>query len=493
MSPRPEPAPEPEPGRGRRLLPRGLGSRLVAGFLLVAALSALTTAALTFRQARAALLDRAQQDAVAALRGQVDALAPDLPARPDDADLRALTLQLNRSAGPRAWDTAAVYGDRRPVTADPPSPVLPADLPRAARHARTALTQRFTHHGGPWLAIALPVTSADRPSEPSGLVVYASFPLDAEKREVDALVVAARAGALPVALAAVVPALLVARGVLRPVRRLRAAAEEVARGDLDTRIRVGGDDELAELGRTFNTMASALQRDAETLRGMEASARRFAADVSHELRTPLAAMTAVTEVLDEDAASSGLEPETAEALTMVADETRKLVRMAEDLMEISRFDAGAARLDPDDIAVAELLRKTLALRQWQGRVETSVSPPGLRARLDPRRVDVVLANLVGNSLRHAGPRARVRVDVRGDAARVVFTVTDDGPGIPPELLPYVFDRFAKADAARTRSEGSGLGLAIAQENARLHGGTLTAANSPSTGAVFTLTLPTPPP
>ncbi|MCI3935527.1 sensor histidine kinase [Streptomyces sp. AN091965] len=472
----------------RRLLPRGLRTRLVVAFVLVSALSALTTAALTFRQARAAILDRAQDSAVHDLRTQVDSLAPDLPASPTGADLRALVLQLDRANGARGWRTAAAFDGRAPVTVTGPAPALPARLRAAGGAARGAVVQRFHHDGTPWLAIALPVTLGEEPSRPSGLVVYASFSLASQRRDVDALVSAARAGVVPVVILSAVPALLAARRVLRPVRRLRSAAEGMAAGALDTRITVVGDDELADLGATFNTMAATLQADAATLRSMEAKARRFAADVSHELRTPLAAMTAVTGVLDADAAAGDLRPETAEALALVADEIRRLGRMVEDLMEISRFDAGAAALHLDEIDVGELVRKTLGLRHWQDQVAVDV-PTGLRARLDPRRVDVVLANLVGNALRHGGPSVPARVRARAVGDTLVLTVTDAGPGIPENVLPHVFDRFTKGDAARARSEGSGLGLAIAAENARLHGGTLTAANAPGGGAVFTLTLP----
>lgn len=477
-------------GRGvrRRRLPAGLRTRLVVTFVLVSALSALTTAALTFQQARTAILQRAQDNAVRELRAQVDSLAPDLPARPTAADLRALTVQLDRAGGARGWRVAAAYRDGTLVTARRPAPALPAGLTDRAARATTALVQRYHRQGEPRLAVALPVSVADHPTRSSGLVVYATFSLTAQEQDVGSLVRAARAGALPVVLASLIPALLAARRVLRPVRRLRSAAESMATGDLDTRIRVTGHDELADLGGAFNTMAATLQADAATLRSMEAKARRFAADVSHELRTPLAAMTAVTGLLDGDAASGHLGPETSEALTLVADETRKLAHLVEDLMEISRFDAGAARLDLDEIDVGELLRKTLALRHWQDRVAVD-APEGLRARLDPRRIDVVLANLTGNALRHGGPKAVVRIRARADSARLVLAVHDGGPGIPEELLPHVFDRFTKGDTARTRSEGSGLGLAIAAENARLHGGTLTAANAPEGGAVFTLTLP----
>ena len=159
----------------------------------------------------------------------------------------------------------------------------------------------------------------------------------------------------------------------------------------------------------------------------------------------------------------------------------------ENLIELSRFDAGRAALRLDDrVDLAAAIPATLAARGWTDQVTTSL-PPGLTADLDRRRLDVIVANLVGNALRHGG--APVLVEAGGDAGWVTVTVTDGGPGLPSEIAPYVFERFYKADAARARSEGSGLGLAIAMENARLHGGTIEAGNGPTAGAVFTLRLP----
>ncbi|MFG6196970.1 ATP-binding protein [Nonomuraea sp. JJY05] len=467
---------------------RGLRAQLVLVFLLVSAISALTAAAITYRQGHTAIVERAQADVLKELRAHLTSRTPDLPAEPAEADLRKLARQLDLAAGTRGWHTALSYRGGPLVAAGEQAPPLPPRLRGQAATARTALAQRFHHAGTPWLAVALPVTAAARPHGPPPLVVYASLSLASQQQDVDSLAAAARAGALPVVLASIVPALLAARRLLRPVRRLRAAAEWVAGGSLDTRVSVTGDDELADLGRTFNTMAATLQADAAALRDMEARARRFAADVSHELRTPLAAMAAVTEVLDADAASGRLAPLTAEALQLVSDETRKLTRLVEDLIEVSRFDAGAAVLNLDEVDLGEFIAKTLDLRHWHGRVRTD-APPGLRARLDPRRVDVILANLVGNALRHGGPAVSVLIQVRAGVDQIAITVSDDGPGIPADLLPHVFDRFTKGDAARTRTEGSGLGLAIAAENARLHGGTLTAANAPRGGAILTLTLP----
>jgi two-component system sensor histidine kinase MtrB len=157
-----------------------------------------------------------------------------------------------------------------------------------------------------------------------------------------------------------------------------------------------------------------------------------------------------------------------------------------DLIEVTRFDAGSAALALDDVDVAEAVGATLRARGWLTEVAAELTP-GVRARLDPRRLDVIVANLVGNALRHGAPPVTVRLTAEPDWLTV--EVTDEGPGLDPEVLPRVFDRFYKADTARSRSEGSGLGLAIAWENAKLHGGTLTAATRPHGGAVFTARLP----
>jgi len=288
--------------------------------------------------------------------------------------------------------------------------------------------------------------------------------------------------ALPVAVAV---ALLAARQVLRPVRALNTAASQLGRGRLDVRLRTTGSDELAQLVTTFNNTAAELQRTVGTLQAMEADARRFVADVSHELRTPLAAMNAVTDVLDEDAGQ--LPADTAVAARLVSAETRRLTRLVQDLIEISRFDAGRAELRREELDVAAAVADSLAARGWEhGAGLVTELPAGIAAALDRRRLDIVVANLVGNAMRHGAPP--VEVVLRAEDGDVVLTVTDHGPGIPEEVLPAVFDRFTKADTARARSEGSGLGLSIARENARLHGGDIVAANT-GTGARFELRVP----
>ncbi|WP_225882062.1 sensor histidine kinase [Streptomyces aureocirculatus] len=468
--------------------------RLVVAFLLAAAFGALLTAGLTYHRGRAAILERTESTAVADLRAQLDSLAPELSFPPRAEDLRALTVQLDRAGGSRGWHATAAYRDGEPVSAAPEPPPVPSSLRAAVRHRHGAAYERIERGGRPWLVVGMPVAYADDGGragdrgELSGLTVYTSFPLDDDAADIDALVTAAQAGAVPALALAVVPALFAARSVLRPVRRLRSGAESIAGGELGTRLDAEGRDELADLTRSFNAMAATLEKDDAELRRMEAGARRFAADVAHELRTPLAAMAAVTEVLDEDAASGVLPADTADAVRLISEETRSLARLVEDLMEVSRFDAKAAPLDVVETDLRTLVTKTLHLRGWADdeRVVADLPEP-VPVRADPRRVDVVLANLIGNALRHGRPP--VTVAARAEDGLAVVTVTDHGPGIPEDVLPHVFERFFKAEEARTRSQGSGLGLAIAHENALLHGGTLSAADTPGGGAVFTLALP----
>jgi two-component system sensor histidine kinase MtrB len=232
-------------------------------------------------------------------------------------------------------------------------------------------------------------------------------------------------------------------------------------------------------------MAARLELNVDELRRMEANSRRFVADVSHELRTPLTAMTAVTEALDEEAVT--LDGDAAIAARIVSTETRKLRQLVDNLIEISGFDAGAAALRLEEADIAMVVSATLAARGWTEAVKTDI-PSGVLAELDRRRIDVIVANLVGNALKHGASPVVVELAAL-TADELTLTVTDSGTGLAPDIVPYVFERFYKADSARTRSEGSGLGLAIAWENARLHGGELAAGNSPDGGARFSLRLP----
>ncbi|MFI0982409.1 ATP-binding protein [Streptomyces sp. NPDC021093] len=475
----------------RRAWAFGLRTRLVLAFLLVAAVSAGTTAALTYREARSALLKTAQDTAVSSFRDHVQQTGFGLPVQAEG--MEEVLRDIARKGKPRPWVVFAEYGSVRASSGTSPvSTVITPQLRQAARANPRGSFERVVKDGVPYLTIAMPTVFKTGPQGvlPTGLVLYAVMRMSDEQINVDALLTAARDGALPGLAVALLPGLLAARSVLRPVRELRQAARSMGSGRLDTRIRVRGNDELADLAHTFNESAGSLEHSVRELRRAEARARRFASDVSHELRTPLAGMLAVTEVLDEDA--DRLDSDTARAVRLISSETGKLAVLVEDLIEISRFDAHAAALNTDELDAAEAIRKTLANRHWtDGRVRAEL-PDGIRVRLDPRRFDIVVANLVGNALRHGGAPVTVRLHSGTDSGGVPVLVTevaDSGPGIRPEVLPHIFDRFYKADAARTRSAGSGLGLAITLENVKLHGGTVRAGNRPEGGAVFTVEIP----
>ncbi|WP_034521309.1 sensor histidine kinase [Actinomadura rifamycini] len=504
----------------------GLRARLAAAFLAVALLASVLASGISYVLYRRMVLDRAQDAALADVRRTLAQQVPvELPPDAEHLVGERLVAALTGDPGTRrvvgvtatgstgSGDTDAVAASeagapnvRRAVAVAvrPAGPVTVPDpgvlhVPVTEEFARRALHgtvyRRIVRDGDPYLLVgAHPTgyrTTVTEPERTTPPMVFVSVDLG---READDLRLFSRALLIAdgAALAgALVLALLATRGVLRPVRRLGAAARALGAGDLDTRVDVRGRDELADLARTFNGTAEALERTVTELRAMDAASRRFVADVSHELRTPLTSMVALTGMLAEDAAAApGAAPEDGRAARLVAAETRRLGRLVEHLIEISRFDAGAAALVLDDVDVAEAVADALDARGW--RDEAAVAgPDGLSARLDPRRFDVVLANLVGNALAHGRPPVAVRYGPRARDGRagVEVTVTDHGPGLPAGLDDAIFDRFVKADAARAASEGSGLGLSIARENARLHGGTLEARNGTAGGAVFVLWLP----
>ncbi|MGK5500402.1 ATP-binding protein [Streptomyces sp. URMC 125] len=470
--------------------------RLVVVFALVALVSAVAVSGIAYWINRDAVLTRAQNAALNDFRESLGENAGALPRTPacdavqGAADTMAGSTQRYEvvlTAGQRDGSVCTASSDPEFSLGDVP------DALRAAVARKRPLKgpnkaeyhmywQRITLEGEPYLVSGAKVIGGG----PTGYMFKSLAP---ERDDLNSL---AWSLAIATALALIGSALLAqaaATTVLRPVQRLGDAARRLGEGKLDTRLRVSGTDELAELSRTFNDAAAALEKRVAELSAREESSRRFVADMSHELRTPMTAITAVTEVLEEEADS--LDPMIAPAVKLVVSETRRLNDLVENLMEVTRFDAGTARLVLDDVDVADQVTACIDARAWLDAVELDADR-GIMARLDPRRLDVILANLIGNALKHGGSPVRVSVRTGTSAAgeeELVVRVADNGPGIPEEVLPHVFDRFYKASASRPRSEGSGLGLSIAQENAHIHGGGITAENAPGGGAVFTLRLP----
>jgi two-component system sensor histidine kinase MtrB len=285
---------------------------------------------------------------------------------------------------------------------------------------------------------------------------------------------------------------LVTRQVVTPVRMARRVAERLAAGMLQERLRVTGDDDLARLATSFNQMASNLQRQIRQLEELSRVQRRFVSDVSHELRTPLTTVRMAGDVLYD--ARDGFDGGTRRAAELLQTELDRFEGLLADLLEISRFDAGAAVLDLDDVNLVDVAHRvvdsTRPLADQHGvRVRVEAPRRPCLAEADVRRVERIVRNLVTNSLDHA-EGGDVVVRVAGDQHSAALTVRDRGVGLAPGESAMVFNRFWRADPARARtSGGTGLGLSISLEDTHLHGGWLQAWGRPGEGALFRLTLP----
>jgi two-component system sensor histidine kinase MtrB len=278
-------------------------------------------------------------------------------------------------------------------------------------------------------------------------------------------------------LAALIGAVL-ARSTLRPVAEASDAARSLAEGLLETRLPVGGQDEFGAWAEAFNEMAAALEAKISALSAAQARERRFTADVAHELRTPLTALVGEASLLEqhlEAMPDAGRRP-----AELLIEDVGRLRTLVEDLMEISRLDAGAESIHTEEVDLGQLVSAVLRSRGWEDQVELAAD--GVVVTSDPRRLEGIVANLVGNAIAHGGGGG-VFVRVAEDSVEVA----DEGPGIDPEHLPHLFERFYMADASRS-GKGTGLGLAIAQENARLLGGRIEVWSEIGKGSRFTLRL-----
>lgn len=284
---------------------------------------------------------------------------------------------------------------------------------------------------------------------------------------------------------------LISMQVLQPVRAARRAAERLAAGHLEDRMAVVGTEDQASLATSMNHMAEQLARKISELEGLSLVQQRFVSDVSHELRTPLTTVRMAAEVLH--ANRSSFDPLTARSAELLATELDRFEALLTDLLEISRFDAGAAVLALDYVDLAALVTEEVAAVEPLGEefgTELQLdAPTDCRAEVDARRIRRIVRNLLTNAIEH-GERRPISVAVRGDADVVAIAVRDHGVGLTQAQSELVFDRFWRADPARARRlGGTGLGLSIALEDARLHGGLLSVWGGPGRGAQFVLTLP----
>jgi len=269
------------------------------------------------------------------------------------------------------------------------------------------------------------------------------------------------AGVAAASLLAIAVILTLFRRVFAPVEELTLGARSLAGGRLDTRVRVRGDDEVAELASAFNSMAEALERN-------EKARRNMVSDVAHELRTPLTSIRAQLEAVQD-----GVMTADAKWLASIEEDAATLARLVDDLQQLSLAEAGQLRLELEDVEVAELVERAWGAGvppAWRAGSPPSI-PRGMIVRVDVRRMVQVLRNLLVNAATHANSAIDVSASRAGN--RIEIRVIDDGPGVPPEHAGRIFDRFYRADPSRSRATGgAGLGLAIAKELVELHGGTI---------------------
>jgi len=322
--------------------------------------------------------------------------------------------------------------------------------------------------------------------------LYFVFPL---QREQQTLAVVGRTFALGgVALVLLLGAVayVVTRLVVDPVRRAALVAERLSSGRLHERMRAHGEDDIARLGKSFNAMADSLQKKIRQLEDLSRVQQRFVSDVSHELRTPLTTIRMAGDLIHDT--RHDFDPSVARSAELLHNEIDRFESLLSDLLEISRFDAGAAALDVEatDLraTLGRAIESTAALAARRGSSLDVIPTDGpCVAEIDPRRVERILRNLVANAIEYGEGRP-VTVQLGVNLNAVAVSVRDKGVGLRPGEAALVFNRFWRADPARARtSGGTGLGLAISREDARLHGGWLHAWGEPGVGSCFRLTLP----
>jgi two-component system, OmpR family, sensor histidine kinase MtrB len=284
----------------------------------------------------------------------------------------------------------------------------------------------------------------------------------------------------------------VLRSVTIPIGEAADTSAKLAAGQLEVRLPVRGEDELATLGRSFNAMADSIESQIKELADLSLVQQRFVSDVSHELRTPLTTIRLAADMINDQRAE--FDPATARAAELLNAQVQRFEVLLTDLLEISRYDAGSVQLELEPTSLAHLAEDVIAsmqqLADQHGTDIRLVAPGGYSpVEMDPRRVRRVVRNLLGNAIEHGEGRPIV-ITVDSDQQAVALGVRDFGLGMRPEDVDRVFDRFWRADPSRTRTiGGTGLGLSIALGDARLHGGELAVWSELGRGSNFVLTLP----
>ena len=459
---------------------RSLRTRLAVTLVLLVTLTVALIGIGVYAFVEASLRDRLVADARQQADFNLSVLLPAVDPPPADAEAFGASGLPEQFRLRGEAEVIADFGDGVPW--------IPARLPAALDDISPALRDIVARGelGFAWQAVDGDPALVIGGRQATGPALYFVFPARAVEDALAQLRLGLLVGGLLAILLALVTSGRTARGILRPVTAGALAARRIADGDLDARVPAGGTVEMARWAGDFNRMADSLQATVTRLEAAEGQNRRFVADVTHELRTPLTALVAAASLLE--GSLDGLPPDGRRAAQLLVSDVRRLRTLVDDLLEISRFDAAAEQPSIQAIDLGRLVTAVVAARHPAAAVVLPVQPVVVDS--DPRRLERILGNLLDNARAHA-PGASVEVSLTPIAGGAVVVVADRGPGVAPDALPHLFERFWKADPSRgaTGAGSSGLGLAIAAEHAALLGGSLRARNRPGGGLIVALSIP----
>ena len=463
--------------RRPRFLPRlGLRARITIAFSVGALFLSALLAAGTWGFTRQNQLDQRSSSATTLTVSNAEDIAQGISSGTPQPNLNELLQSLPRPTG--AHPILLYGGDWYPLDTAYGPDSLPDELVKVVEGGNDA-RMRYTYRGDVYLAVGVNLdTDVDA-------AYFEVVSLDELEQTLETLGLSLIAAGLVTTVWGAFLGWWAARRVLRPLKRVGAAAEDIARGDLATRVEASDDPDLASLATSFNEMAVALEQRIER-------DTRFASNVSHELRSPLTTLSASITVLENHREDM---PERARAaLDLMVADVNRFRQLIEDLLEISRFDAGVMHLDLYEVRVAELVMQAVsATTDADIPLDIDWQLAGVVVEADKRRLMRVIANLIDNAAKYGGGASRV--ELRQVEGEVQIAVEDDGPGIPEEDRQRIFDRFSRGISAGDRrtsgGEGVGLGLALVAEHVRLHQGRVFVEDRPDgkPGARFVVQLP----
>ncbi|HET8618255.1 MAG TPA: HAMP domain-containing sensor histidine kinase [Acidimicrobiales bacterium] len=463
----------------RLLLTRlGLRARITIAFAVGALVISMLLAGATLGLTRQNLLDQRESGATARTYQNAETVQRQLPSltstdagpAADPADV------LSSLQTPTGSNPVLVVGDRWfSRTPEFGEDVLPAELRAMVRSGEPA-RMRFDHEGTTQLAVGVPLESLEG-------AYFEIVSLEELEDTLESIGISLLAAALLSTLAGAAVGWWAARRVLRPLRGIGDAAHALATGRLETRVEASDDGDLATIADSFNDMAAAMQERIER-------DTRFASNVSHELRSPLMTLAASIEVLQNQ--RDDMPDRAKAALDLMAADIERFRQLVEDLLEISRFDAGVMHLELEEVRVDQLvIQAVTASTDVDVTVDIDSDLAGVVVKADKRRLSRVIANLLDNAAKYGDGASRVELRKHGDA--VLIAVEDNGPGVLPEDREAIFHRFNRGSSAGHRRgiDGVGLGLALVAEHIRLHGGEVWVEDRTDgqAGARFVIELP----